>query len=228
MKLKMWQPGTDLPGIWIMSYKIDGVNVRVDQLPYSKNEAVFDNLVDCAKYLSPGLYEFFRTDWSTTISLVKNGAKKGEASGFDFYMLSPTLDLRLMPKTVTDPTSAFIQAELDKALKMGKEGLVLSTLAGDKGYKVKPSTTYDLRVVGTVEGKGSYNKGMLGAVVTKLGNVSSGFTRKQRIEYWNDPTFLGSIIEVTCTELTPSGAMRYGRFIRRRDDKNTENLEGFE
>lgn len=226
MKLKTWTPAHSiLVGPWTMSYKIDGVNVRVDELPYSKNEKVFENLVDCAAKLVPGIYEFYRDDWSETMSLLKNGARKGEVTVDDFYRLTNPVDPRLNPRKVLNPSAALIQRELNIAVNKRKEGLVFISADGTIGYKVKPSITYDLRVIDVVEGKGAGNRGMLGVAITTKGKVATGFTKQQRIDYWKDPTFVGSIIEVVCTELTPLHAMRYARFVRRREDKNTENLE---
>lgn len=226
MNLKTWTPECSiLIGAWQISYKIDGVNVRIDELPYSKNEKVFDNLVDCAAKLSPGIYEFYRDNWSETMSLLKNRARKGEITADDFYRLANPIDPRLNPRTFINPNAALIQKELNTAIYKDKEGLVLTSIDGTIGYKVKPSITYDLRVIDVIEGKGVGNRGMLGVAITTSGKVATGFTKQQRIDYWKDPTFVGSIIEVSCTELTPLGFMRYARFIRRREDKNTENLE---
>jgi ATP-dependent DNA ligase len=148
----------------------------------------------------------------------------------------PNADFSPSSLTIGEPqfdTPQFIQDELKDALQKGHEGLVFTrpyvSYNRNTGFKVKPIVTYDLPVVDVIEGKGATNKNMLGVAVVQYGDtlayVSTGFTVQQRVEYWDDPTFIGSIIEVAATSLTLGGSLRHARFIRRRFDKNTVNLE---
>jgi len=230
MKLKTWHSGLTLDGAWVMSYKIDGVNVRIEgSSAFSKNEKALDNLVDCAGKLHDGLYEFYRNDWSETVSLLKNRARKEEITLDDFYRLHDPVDHRLFPTTMINVSATTVQDELINALNKGYEGLVFTNIDRSIGYKVKPTITYDLRVMSIIEGEGRTNKNMLGVAVVKykdkLARVSSGFTKQQRVDYWKDSTFIDSIIEVAATNITPGGVLRHPRFIRRRYDKDTENYE---
>ncbi len=94
--------------------------------------------------------------------------------------------------------------------------MVFQNVKGDI-IKFKKSYTYDVEVIGLEEGKGR-NKGILGAFITPNGNVGTGLTDKERIQYYNKH-MIGTIIEVGCMELTETGKFRHPRFIRVRDDK---------
>jgi ATP-dependent DNA ligase len=99
-------------------------------------------------------------------------------------------------------------------VSQGYEGLVLRQ--GDRWLKVKPKETYDVLVTGIVEGTGKY-AGKLGALITDMGKVGTGFTDKDREDLFTLP--INTIIEVECMELTPKGKFRHPRFIRVRYDK---------
>lgn len=211
MKIKNWD-GKDLSGTWIASIKIDGVRMLRSEengRPISRNgkplynlDHVPESITDCEVYLN---------SWEETVSLVRTKSAK-DVPETAIYSLNP-LDDRLYISELTNPTSYEIEELLEKYINLGYEGIVLR---GDKcWYKAKKSYTIDLEVLGTVAGKGRL-EGKLGAIITKDGNVGTGFTDKER-----DVSLypIGSIIEVEFMERTPSGKLRHPRFLRRRFDK---------
>jgi DNA ligase-1 len=109
-----------------------------------------------------------------------------------------------------------ILADLDAGWKAG---------AGSDGakIKVKPRPTFDLLIVGFIEGKGKY-AGTLGAVQLKFNDgtlvEASGGTDDERAEMWaNQSKYLNKIGEVSALERLPSGELREGVFKGVRFDK---------
>ncbi len=102
-----------------------------------------------------------------------------------------------------------------KAVAKGYEGLILRQ---DKRWlKVKPIDTFDVEILSLIEGKGKY-KGKLGALVTSLGNVGTGFTDEEREDIWENK-YIGNTVEVSYMHLTEDGKFRHPRFLRIRFDK---------
>ena len=116
---------------------------------------------------------------------------------------------------MTNPSKAAIELYLQQALAYGYEGLVLRS--GDKWLKVKDKQTEDVKILDLVEGKGKY-VGKLGAFLTPIGKVGTGFTDAQRAEF-NDQSLIGETVEVEFMEYTKEGKARHPRFIRMRYDK---------
>lgn len=203
--------GKDVNTPVLISYKVDGVRaLKVDGMWVSRNNKPLYNLDGL-----PDGYEdieVFSTDWSTSVSLCRT--KKGmPVKESDVFSLHPKLDRRLMVAHRDSMSAGEIEEELHKARAKGYEGLVLRT--ADKWIKVKHKETYDVEVIGTLPGYGKH-AGKMGALVTRMGHVGTGFTDKQR-ELFQVKT--PNIIEVECMELTPSGMFRHPRFIRERWDK---------
>jgi ATP-dependent DNA ligase len=75
-----------------------------------------------------------------------------------------------------------------------------------------------------IEGTGKH-KGRMGALMTPMGKVGTGFTDQERKEWWGRKALLGNhptlawLIEVECMQLTPDGKFRHPRFLRIRYDK---------
>ncbi len=76
--------------------------------------------------------------------------------------------------------------------------------------KVKKFKTVDVRVTGVYEGTGD-NVGRLGGINTEFeidgvmhkSNCGSGFSHRQREEYWEDPSkLIGKIVELKCFEVS--------------------------
>jgi hypothetical protein len=232
MLLKTWTPNRKISNFYTtVSDKIDGISVEIgsDKIPISRKGNIIKNLIPMSLVLDPGIYEFFRTDWGTSLSLAMNQKHLKEIRHSDFYMLRPHMDLRLNPRPLLDRSASWVQEELKRVCARGMEGLVICDKNYVAGWKVKPKITIDLRVIGVIEGHKERNKGILASALVQNGDsvarVSSGFTTEQRIEFFNDPTFVGSIIEIEFTSFTESKGLRHARFIRRRIDKDTENLE---
>lgn len=216
MKFKEWK-GQPLFGTWEVSYKIDGVNARKnsDGVVVSKGGKP---LYNCDSVVEDGkIYEIFAGSWEESITATRT--KDGDEVPKEYaYELYPEIDPRLRVGTYTDLTSEFIQKLLREALTAHYEGLVLHR--DGVRIKVKPSRTYDVKIVDMVEGKGRLT-GSLGALITDKGKIGTGFTDKERQEIWNQgPAMIGRYVEAKCMGLTPKGVMRHSRFIRLRPDKD--------
>lgn len=87
--------------------------------------------------------------------------------------------------------------------------------------KIKPRPTYDLEVIGYMEGKGKY-QGMIGALVVRTGEetvceVGTGLTDDMRRQAGAD--YVGLIAEVSTLGVNKSGKLREPAFLRWRLDK---------
>ena len=212
IKPKLWK-GDDLKGIWIVSLKIDGVRMLRDDedKPVSRNGKPLHNLDHIPSHIKDA--EIFLDDWETSVSLVRTH-DSDPVHIRNVYTLDD-LDPRLHIRTVVDPSKEFINKELAGVTAEGYEGLVLRQ--GDNHLKVKPSETYDVKVTSMVEGTGRH-KGRMGALVTEMGKVGTGFTDAHRDNFWDikDEEFT---IEVECMSLTKNGKFRHPRYVRTRFDK---------
>lgn len=206
-KAKLWSGGS-LYGVWEFTIKLDGVRVLfTENGPVSRRGKPLYNLptdhtfTDC---------ECFVGSFKDTITATRT--HNSTKIAFDsLYSLDP-LDPRLLLGSFTDPTAAFILDKLTDVLSNGYEGLVLRQ--DNTWLKVKPEETYDVPITGIQQGKGR-NFGRMGALLTPMGKVGTGFSDLEREELWN----LGETIEVSCMHLTEDGLFRHPRFIRRREDK---------
>jgi hypothetical protein len=221
MKFKTYVKGTDLTGSWLLSYKIDGVQVWiVGGVAFSKvmkKLAVVNKWLEI-NHLADGVYEYYTGSWNESISHVKNMARVDEIKKKNFYLLSPAVDSRLIIGYAYNPMAADIQHQFDTARSLGYEGLVLYNPLTEVYLKDKDLDTLDVKVLGWKYGTGR-NAKRIGAIVTDKGNVTAGLTDRLREELM-DVNFLGSIIEVSCMEMIKDGKMRHPRFIRCRPDKD--------
>lgn len=207
--------GQILRGTWEVTLKIDGVRaIYKEGKPYSRSNKLFRGLPEGLE----GDYEFFVKDFKTSISIATTLLEDKDTSNFKynhcFYSLSP-LDTRLKITNLTDPTNAVIESLLDVVNERGDEGLVLRQES--TWLKVKPEETFDVKITGIIEGKGKHS-GMLGAFVTPMGKVGTGFTDKERKDFFTD-SLIGTTIEVSCLELTEDNKFRHPRFVTLREDK---------
>lgn len=206
--MKSWD-GTALSGLWIVTYKIDGVRgISLGDVVVSRAGKEIKNLPAEV----PKDFEIFTGSWSSTISaisLVGGDTIPKEC----LYSLQP-LDKRLFCCTIEDPSAEDISSIFEMAMTEGYEGLVLRQK--DVWLKVKSSETYDVEVTALIEGKGR-NTGRLGSFQTPLGRVGTGLTDADRETFKSLP--IGTTIEVECMELTPAGKFRHPRFVRVRWDK---------
>tara|TARA_R110000851_G_scaffold323397_1_gene490060 strand:+ start:381 stop:1040 length:660 start_codon:yes stop_codon:yes gene_type:complete len=215
IKAKNWD-GNDLTGQWLIDYKIDGVRaIHTEDGWVSRNNKPLYNLQEIPPSWKD--IEVYDTDWSKSVSLCRT--KVGvPISTRQVYKLANRYNKDLSIGVCSNPLALNIDAHLVRALSKGYEGLVLKQ--GDTWLKVKPVETYDVKVIGVKEGKGK-NANKLGAFITDMGNVGTGFTDEERQDLWrryqnlNEPL----TIEVECMELTPNGKFRHPRFVHIRFDK---------
>lgn len=205
--LKSWN-NQPLKGEWLVTYKLDGVRAFVSNgQATSKAGKPLHNL----SHIPDGDYEIYTGDWATSITAVRT--KAGVPVDLaDVYRLDPPAKMLIGP-VLTNPEPEVISTMLDYALSLKYEGIVLRQ--GDVWLKVKPTTSYDVPILGFTEGKGR-NTGKVGALVTSMGKVGTGLTDIDRLEFLTLP--IGTIIEVECMELTDNGKFRHPRFIRVRED----------
>ena len=215
IKAKSWS-GKDLTGIWDFSIKIDGVRMLRDDdgNPVSRSGKPLYHLENLPKDIVDA--EIYASDWGSSVSLVRSKATGSPVQVDQAYPLGEgKLDSRLFIGVWENPTKEDITSERERVVGLGHEGLVLRQ--GTRWLKVKPTETYDVEVLGKIEGKGKY-EGMLGTLVTSMGNVGTGFTDNERRLFWDDSYSL-RMIEVECMSLTKEGKFRHPRFIRERWDK---------
>jgi DNA ligase-1 len=126
-----------------------------------------------------------------------------------------------------------LQEYFEEALKLGYEGIMIKNMEApyqtkrtDAWMKLKPTSTFDLVVVGLEEGTGK-NEGRLGALVCEgeddgkliRVNVGSGLTDEQRQQIWEDKeTTIDMVVEVMADVVTQnqdgSYSLRFPRFVR--------------
>lgn len=144
--------------------------------------------------------------------------------------------LRLVPYhgPIEEEREGEIHALFERYVQEGYEGIMVKgahslyrCMRSSDWVKLKPSDTYDLPVVGYVEGTGKY-EGMLGALIVDFdGNpvhVGSGFTDEERRTLWaNREGLIGRIVEVQAdcvTENQEGGkSLRFPVFKQFRPDK---------
>jgi hypothetical protein len=233
LKVQEWQ-NCDLPGPWHVSLKVDGVCVIVREggKIISRAGKPLYNVPE----LRLGIYECYLGSWEKSVSAVRSqfsadGKHPAAVIPADaFYRLAdldghPAIDARLKLPEMQNPSRADIRAALQRATHGGYEGIVLRAHCGAtwRLFKVKPKQTYDVPVTGLVMGKGKH-AGRMGALITPMGNVGTGFSDAQRVEL-SAPPFVKCaqagdvLIEVEAMGLTPAGKFRHPRFVRVRWDK---------
>lgn len=233
--------GKDLKGEYHVTVKIDGVRMLRDECgnPVSRNGKPLFNLEHVPQEISDA--EIFYGDWESSITHVRSSVTDvGPVDADHVFSLFPTVDERLDLGYITNPTAPEIKAILQIVIDDGKEGLVLRQTDGKKLLKVKPKETFDVSVNAMIMGTGKH-AGRMGALLTPRGKVGTGFTDKQRQEWYDwfmkqdcivynemaeKPTEYHltahcetPIIEVDCWELTSGGKFRHPRYIRLREDK---------
>ena len=222
LKVGVWN-GEALRGRWLVTRKLDGVCVIV--AGYGQAISRAGKPLHNVPLLTPGVYECFLGSWEKSISAVRSqfsadGKQPAAVIPVNaFYSLTP-IDTRLCICTVMHPAAWFIEDALANVLTCGDEGLVLQQ--GEVRLKVKPKQSYDVPVTGIIAGKGKH-AGRMGALITPMGNVGTGFSDAQRKEFAalfaDGPGDFQHIIEVEAMGLTPAGKFRHPRFVRVRWDK---------
>lgn len=208
----------DLTSEWVLSYKIDGVCAIWDQTDKIWRSRANKELYNIPKPTEQtGTFcEVFLGSFKETIQATRTKNKQIYISTEHLFSLDP-LDKRLFICYINNPSKEVILEYLNKVNNLGYEGLVLRQL--NKWLKVKPTNTYDVKVIALQEGKGKF-KNKLGAIITPMGKVGTGFNNVDREIFWKDKNSLvGTIIEVSCLSLTENNKFRHPRFIRLRPDK---------
>ena len=199
----------------LITYKIDGVKAVRDPVSGKWLSRAGNPLYNIPE-LDPKWTEIevYKDNWSQSISLcrTKNAPKIPEIC---CYNLNP-VDSRLIVDIAATITPAQVDWHLERALSSSYEGLVLYPKDGEP-LKVKQRLTFDLIIEDVFEGKGR-NKGRLGGFITNMGKVGTGFSDRQRQEYWINPP-IGKIIEIACMEVNEeTRKARHPVFIRIRED----------
>ena len=171
---------------------------------------------------APGDYEIYLGSHKQTIIATRTqypDATTPKIEPEHLYQLAPTLDSRLRHADHSTLTAEQILYIRDAYCVKGFEGLVIRTAT--KWHKVKMLYTMDVVINDAIIGKGKH-AGKLGAVITDLGKVGTGFDDRERAEFWSmhqQGELVGKVIEVYCMELTEDDKFRHPRFIRLREDK---------
>ncbi len=213
-KFKVYKPDMDLKGEWLFTLKIDGVMaIQTENGWVSRAGKPLMHLPDF--HSKHEVVEVYLGDFDSSISAVHT-IESDQIAPWSIFTLSPTIDERLVIGSFKDPSNKLIQETLKVVRENDVEGLIL--IQDNKRIKVKPIETYDVTVIGIQPGTGKY-VGKLGAFITDMGKVGTGFTDFQRLRYI-DFDFIGVTIEVECMELTKDGKFRHPRFVRIRTDKD--------
>lgn len=203
--------------------KIDGV--RAYLCPVTKTATSFNgkplyNLEEVLdKIAEPMDCEVFCGSFDDTITIVRSSkTQKRQVRLDELFSINP-IDPRLVLQEDEPLTEHDVNVWLQDQTSKGHEGLVIRT--DTKWLKVKPVETYDVPITECLEGTGQF-VGHLGAFMTPMGKVGTGFTHAMRKAYWEARDgLIGDTIEVSCMELTKDGKFRHPRFVRMRFDKDT-------
>lgn len=218
IKAKNWS-GKDLKGVWHVTIKIDGVRaLRKGSGWVSRNGKPLYNIPVLRDMGRLKDVEVYCGGFKETIERVRAKTKDRPIAVSELYSLDP-LDKRLEGMMLTDPRANPIKEMMKGAIASGYEGLVLRQ--GDTWLKVKPTETYDVPVIDMLHGTGKHH-GRMGALITSMGKVGTGFTDAEREDWWSkkfERTKGDTIIEVECMKLTDDGKFRHPRFVRLRPDK---------
>lgn len=197
-----------------VSYKIDGVQLRINRGVATSRAG--KELYGIPNDLADGIYEIYLGSWEKSISACRTKIAD-IISEENIYQLHPILDKRLFITQLDIATPDIITELMKKATNSGYEGIVLRPNDSFESFiKVKPTLTVDAVVVDIIEGEGK-NIGKLGAFITTECKVGSGFTDKQRCEYFTKEA-IGKIIEIKAMERNIYGNLRHPVFLRIRDD----------
>ncbi len=202
------------------TYKIDGVNAIWNGSSWlSRNSKPLYNLPDPVDNMT--VVEVYTGTFKSTITAVRTQSGMNTVQQSHMYQLKPYVDARLVvhPNKLRTITQASVTVLMDQAVELGYEGLVLYS---DQGvFKVKQIVTYESTIREVVAGKGKFTS-MMGALVTDVCKVGTGFTNEERQYFWdNRVSLIGTVIEISAMEVTESGSLRMPRYFRERFDKSS-------
>jgi hypothetical protein len=208
--------GRLLKGPIEVSIKIDGVRLHVESGVYRSRAG--KPLYNLPKGLADGVYEIYRNNFKETIEVVRASISEREPIREDEVYRLDVLDDRLLFAGHSEGIDHNdITLYLDCVVAEGLEGLVVKEVETGKLWKAKKEHTEDVKVTAVIPGKGKY-VGKMGALMTDMGKVGTGFTDEER-QLYNTKDMIGQTIEVKCMEITEDGKFRLPRFIRLREDK---------
>ena len=225
--------GQRIKGLAVISYKIDGCRVLFrggkfvsrNNKPYPGLDIALTNVAK-AKIRRYGDCEIFNGSFKATSGLLQQHSPEPNVIKASAIYSLVLIDPRLIICKCNDPTSTYIQMQMEKALELGYEGIVVRT--NIRWYKVKPIATADVRITGYFEQMDKHRqpKGILGGFTTNYGNVTAFYDSCRR-NFWKDPaSYVGRLMAVQYRERYASGNFRYCvTFMHFRDDKNTESFD---
>lgn len=190
----------------ILTLKIDGI--RAHKIGDTWLSRTGKPLYHLPADLADGVYEIYSGAFDKTVTAVMTRTGAYEVHEDDIYMLSPCLDDRLYLRPLINEVCPDVLPDTEGYVIHG-EGVM---------YKVKKQETVDVLVTAIQPGTGKY-VGKMGALITDMGKVGTGFTDQQRLDF-NDESVVGKTIEVGCMEITKDNKFRHPRFIRFRPDKD--------
>lgn len=189
-----------------LAIKLDGVQAMLrDGVVVTRSGNPLHN-IDPAHLETGKRYEVFLGSLSETTSVVRSLKHERKVQRHELYEIAPGTDSRLML-----PLTDEVERVFAEVTAQGHEGLVI-----DQTYKLKAVETYDVEIIGVRPAKAGKYFGLMGALLTPMGKVGTGFTKQQRAQSWR----IGDLIEVECMQLTEKGRFRHARFVRHRWDKN--------
>jgi len=129
---------------------------------------------------------------------------------------------------------SLVEQQYINYLNLGYEGAIIKDVNGVYNFKrsnlwqkIKPSKTFDLKVIDIEEGTSKYEN-MLGKLVCDFDGiyvrVGTGISDELRKEWWENPnSIVGKIVEVEAQDITKNlnntNSLRFPRFKTIREDK---------
>lgn len=224
VKLHNFKPVLTQTYRFLLSYKIDGVQCKYDG--YKWISRADKELYNLPRDVRIGIYEYYNKNWNTSVSEVRTQVGKQWLDETNLYMLSPNKDPRLTVcscgtlrehNEYNTYTGQELQLELDKAVKMGYEGLVLNPLDDtQKAYKYKKVYEESIEVLDIERSTEGQFKGLIKSFITSKGHVGTGLTKQDRMMNMED--IIGKLIDVEFMNITPDGNFRQPVFVRVRED----------
>lgn len=163
-------------------------------------------------------------------------------TGMELYLFNPMQSPLSKPLKYLVPSPVYPVQDMSDVIKLsqqflneGYEGAIVKNKYGlytfdrsDSWIKIKPSrlgADIDVPIVGIVEGKGRL-AGSVGKIDVLYNGVKSGvgtgMTDKVRKQMWDlhlKNELVGMLASVAVQELTPDGALRFGVFLKLREDR---------
>ena len=134
MKIERYK-GNTLSGNILVTYKIDGVRLHVENGEYRSRAG--KPLYNLPKGLKDGVYEIFRENFKKTIEVVRSSVTKKKAITKDEIFRLDDIDPRLVVTCINEPSKDTVDFYMKKAVREGYEGLVLREENTGRMYKVK-------------------------------------------------------------------------------------------